>query len=68
MEINDFLKAKKDMEEEMAVALDKAMHKFQNLTGFVPSRIHVDIVEVTKFGSPRREWQIGKIDTTVDLE
>jgi hypothetical protein len=68
MEINNFLKAKHEMEDELAIAIDHIIHKFQNLTGFTPSRISVDILDATLVGSPRKEYVVGKVHTTIDLE
>ena len=53
MEIKEFQDAKKGMEDEIAIAVTKAMVTFEKVTGYSPNSIYVNLYEIREIGKAR---------------
>ena len=61
MEIEKFIERKRLMEEQIAAAIAMEIALFKLDTGYEPSDIQIDMIDVTTLGQKKREY---KIDTT----
>ena len=48
MEIEEIRKAKQEMERQLAIAINEIMDVFEMKTGYLPSRICVELLQVTQ--------------------
>jgi hypothetical protein len=68
MELEQFIAAKRDLEQNLAAAIQAEVNKFEEATGRTPIYIDVDMVGIAPDGSPRRKFIIESVRTDVPLE
>jgi len=65
--IKDFKKAKREMEEEIQKAVLLATLKFWGETGYTPHSIGIDMHEKIALGSKSRQYIVGAVRAEVEL-
>jgi hypothetical protein len=67
MQVSDFLKAKREMEDEIQIATVQAVAKFSKATGYTPRDIGVYMIETTAFSHKCRHFVVGQVKANIEL-
>jgi hypothetical protein len=68
MDLEQFVEAKRGLEQQLADAIQSEIRKFEEATGRSPVFVDVDMEDVTEPGSPRRKFAVSAVRTDVPLE
>jgi hypothetical protein len=68
MDLEQFVEAKRELERDLAAAIQAQIQKFEEATGRTPIFVDVDMEDVTELGNPRRKFVVGAVRTDVPLE
>ena len=59
--------AEKELQKEIATAVEKALCKVSDETGLVMSTVTINTFESTSIGSVSREWRVSHIEIDYEL-
>jgi hypothetical protein len=68
MDLEQFVKAKRELERNLGAAIQGEIDKFEEATGRTPIFVDVDMEDVTEVGRARRKFIVGAVRTDVPLE
>jgi hypothetical protein len=68
MDLEQFIDAKRELERNLAAAIQSEIDKFAEATGRTPIFVDVDMEDVTEVGSAKRKFVVGVVRTDVPLE
>jgi hypothetical protein len=68
MDLEQFVEAKRELERELARAIDAEIRKFEKATGRTPIFVDVDMEDVTELGSRQRRFAVGTVRTEIPLD
>jgi hypothetical protein len=68
MELEQFITAKRDLEQNLAAAIQAELNKFEEATGRTPIYIDIDMVGIASDDNPRRKFIIESVRTDVPLD
>lgn len=67
MEIEKFIERKRQMEQSIAAAIAKEIALFKLDTGYEPSDIQIDMIDITMISQKKREYKIDRVITSVEF-
>ena len=67
MDIKDFKKRKLKLNRDIAVAITKLVHAFEEETGYTPSDISINMFEHFDIEVQRSKHVVDSVDTTIDF-
>ena len=67
MQIEEFSQCKLNMEVALRTKISEVIEDFKSETGYSPSSISVDFINVSTVGSERDEYQVSNVTTEVEL-
>ena len=67
MEIKAFKKRKRELEHELAGAIEKLVLEFEDETGYFPNAIYVNCIATREMQDERDRYGIGEVRTSIDL-
>lgn len=68
MNIEEFIEAKRRMDQDIAIAVQAEIDKFEKATGRTPSYVDVEMIAIEREGNPKRRFTVGTVQTEVPLE
>ncbi|HJV53162.1 MAG TPA: hypothetical protein VJ652_16970 [Noviherbaspirillum sp.] len=68
MNIEEFIEAKRALDQNIALSIQAEIDKFECATGRTPSYIDVEMIAIEKEGSPKRRFTVGTVRSEVPLE
>ena len=67
MDIKGIREHKKVLEKDLQMSIAGRVAVFEENTGVSPDTIHVSMVEITNFESPKREWLVGEVQVNISI-
>lgn len=68
MDIEEFIAAKRTLDQNVAIAVQAEIDKFEKITGRTPSYIDVEMIALEKENDPKRRFTVGTVRTEVPLD
>jgi hypothetical protein len=68
MDLEQFIKAKRELERSLALAIQAEIEKFEQTTGRTPIFVDVEMEDVTQVGSAQRKFIVESVRTDIPLE
>ena len=65
--INEYIKRKQEMDQELTEEIHNIVNRFYDDTGLMPSSISVDMINTSVFRNRRDEYIVGAVTTEVRL-
>lgn len=63
----ELTKHKRELEVALRNAAVEAVTTFKAVTGYSPSSIYIDLIEVTNMRDTQRQYTVGEVSVTVEL-
>ncbi|HJW56408.1 hypothetical protein [Noviherbaspirillum autotrophicum] len=68
MDIEEFIEAKRTLDQNVAISIQAEIDKFERATGRTPSYIDVEMIAIEKEGTPKRRFTVGTVRSEVPLD
>lgn len=68
MDIEEFIEAKRALDQNVAIAVQAEIDKFEKATGRTPSYVDVEMIAIEKENSQKRRFTVGTVKTEVPLD
>ena len=68
MDIEEFIEAKRTLDQNVAISVQAEIDKFERVTGRTPSYIDVEMIAIEKEGSPKRRFTVGAVRSEIPLD
>jgi hypothetical protein len=68
MDLEQFVEAKRELERNLAEAIQTEIRKFEEVTGKTPIYVDVEMVAIEHEGDQQRRFIVGSVRTEVALE
>ncbi|MEN3363108.1 MAG: hypothetical protein V7606_382 [Burkholderiales bacterium] len=68
MDLEQFVQAKRELEQNLGAAIQTEIDKFEEATGRTPIFIDIEMEDATEAGNARRKFTVGAVRADVPLE
>jgi hypothetical protein len=68
MDLEQFVQAKRELEQNLGAAIQTEIDKFEEATGRTPIFIDIEMEDATEVGNARRKFTVGAVRADVPLE